>query len=53
MGKLCYAAPAFFVPNPEGRDGISPIHRYSLLAELTLLRDSGFVPTEIRHRLGA
>jgi hypothetical protein len=50
--NTCFA-PAFFVRNPEKRDGIHPTHRYSPLAELALLRGSCLVPAEIRNHHGS
>jgi hypothetical protein len=49
MAKPCNATPAFFRAQPEGRDEFHPAHRYSPLAELTLLRGSCLVPAEIRN----
>ena len=53
MAKLCNAAPAFFRAQP-GAAGTEfhPVHRYSSLTELTLLRGSCLVLVEIRHRRG-
>lgn len=53
MVKLCNAAPAFFMRNPEGRGGFHPTLRYSPLTEPTLLPGSCLVLDEIRHCRGA
>ena len=52
MAKLCNAAPAFFIRNPEGRDGISP--RPSLLVTYRAYSAAAqcLVPADIRHRRG-
>jgi hypothetical protein len=53
MAKLCNDVRVFFRARPGGTGrNFTQSHRYSPLAEFTLLRGSCLVPAEIRHRRG-